>query len=173
VFPDSNGGEDIDVEELLHNIERKDLLNNRKRGLDKLETTVKASKELLYKESKGCDKECTVLQTVLDLLTLKARKGWSDTSFNQLLQLLENLIPKWNSLPTNTYHAKKLLSPLTLGIEKIHACLNHYIIYRKEWSNKVRCPTCNASRYKMNYYNADDGSVDNRMEEGVKVEKNC
>jgi hypothetical protein len=78
----------------------------------------KASKELLYEESKGCDKECTILQTMLDLLTLKARNGWSDTNFNQLLQLLENLIPKLNSLPTTTYHAKKLLSPLTLGIEK-------------------------------------------------------
>jgi hypothetical protein len=78
----------------------------------------KASKELLYEESKGCDKECTILQTMLDLLTLKARNGWSDTKFNQLLQLLENLIPKLNSLPTTAYHAKKLLSPLTLGIEK-------------------------------------------------------
>jgi hypothetical protein len=54
----------------------------------------------------------------LDLLTPKARNGWSDTSFNQLLQLLENVIPKLNSLPSSTYHAKKLLSPLTLGIEK-------------------------------------------------------
>jgi hypothetical protein len=115
VFPDSHGGEGIDVEELLHNIERDDLLENRKGGLDNLETIEKTSKELLYKESKGCDKECTILQTMLDLLTLKARNGWSDTSFNQLLQLLENLIPKSNSLPTNTYHAKKLLSPLTLG----------------------------------------------------------
>jgi hypothetical protein len=31
---------------------------------------------------------------------------------------------------------------------------------------KVRCPTCNASRYKMNYENADDGSVDNRKKKG-------
>jgi hypothetical protein len=55
---------------------------------------------------------------VLHLLTLKARNGWSDTSFNQLLQLLDNLIPKLNSLPTSTYHAKKILSQLALGIEK-------------------------------------------------------
>jgi hypothetical protein len=32
---------------------------------------------------------------VVDLLTLKARNVWLDTSFNQLLQLLENLIPSW------------------------------------------------------------------------------
>jgi hypothetical protein len=122
VFHDSHGGEGIDVEELLLNIGLMDLLENRKRGLDNIETMEKASKELLYEEFKGCDKECTILQTVLDLLTLKARNGWSDKSFNRLLQLLENLIPKPNSLPTSTYHAKKLLSPLTLGIEK-NTCL--------------------------------------------------
>jgi hypothetical protein len=66
VFYDSHGGEGIDVEELLHNIKCKDLLENRKRGWDNLEMMEKASKELLYEESKGCDKECRVLQTLLD-----------------------------------------------------------------------------------------------------------
>jgi hypothetical protein len=65
VFPDSHGGEGIDEEELLHNIEHEDLLEYRKRGLDNLEMMDKASKVLLYEESKGCDKECIVLQTSL------------------------------------------------------------------------------------------------------------
>ena len=174
VVHESHGGEGLDVEELLRNVAREELLENRKRGLDNIETMEKASNELLYDESKGCDKECTVLQTVLDLLTLKARNGWSDTSFNQLLQLLANLFPKPNRLPTSTYLAKKLLSPLTLGIQKIHACPNHCILYRKEHTNKVRCPTCNASRYKTNDDNADDGSMDNknRKKRGRKKKKN-
>jgi uncharacterized protein YqgQ/transcription elongation factor Elf1 len=115
VFDDSHGGEGIDVEELLRNIEHEVLIENRKGGLDNLEMMEKALKELLYEESKGFNKECTILQTVLDLLTLKARNGWSGTGFNLLLQLLENLIPKLNSLPTITNHAKKIFSPLTLG----------------------------------------------------------
>jgi hypothetical protein len=69
MFPDSNGGEGIDVKELLRNIEREDLLENRKRDLDNIETMEKTSKELLYEESKGYNKECIVLQTVLDLFT--------------------------------------------------------------------------------------------------------
>jgi hypothetical protein len=48
------------VEELLHNIERDDLLENRKRSFDNLEMMEKASKELLYEESKACDKECDI-----------------------------------------------------------------------------------------------------------------
>jgi hypothetical protein len=44
VFHDIHGGEDIDVEELLHNIEHEDLLENKKRDLDNLETMEKVSK---------------------------------------------------------------------------------------------------------------------------------
>jgi hypothetical protein len=33
-------------------------------------------------------------------------------------------------VPTNTYYAKKLISLLTMGVKKIHACRNHYILYR-------------------------------------------
>jgi hypothetical protein len=81
VLHDSHGGEGLDVEEFLRDIMREELLENWKRGLDNLETMEKVLK-LLYKESKECDKECIVLQTMLDLLTLKARNGWSDTSTN-------------------------------------------------------------------------------------------
>jgi hypothetical protein len=48
VFPDSHGGEGIDVEELLDTTEHEDFLENRKRGLYNQETMEKASKELLY-----------------------------------------------------------------------------------------------------------------------------
>jgi hypothetical protein len=71
MFRDSHGGDDRDVEELLCNIQHMVLLENRKGGLNNLETIAKASKELLYDESKGCVKECTILHMVLYLLTLK------------------------------------------------------------------------------------------------------
>jgi hypothetical protein len=89
-----------------------------------------------------------------------------DTSFNHLLQLLANLFPKPNELSISTYLAKKLLSPLTLGIQKIHAYPNHDILHSKQHNNEVRCPTCNTNRYKMNYDNADDGFMDNTKKRG-------
>jgi hypothetical protein len=42
---------------------------------------------------------------------------------------LIKVLPKPNSLPSSTYQAKKIICPLTLGIEKIHACPNHCILY--------------------------------------------
>jgi hypothetical protein len=70
-----------------------------------------------------------VLWMKLELLKLKASNEWSDSSFSALLELLSNVLPKPNGLPTGTYLAKKIIYPLTLGVEKIHACPNYCILY--------------------------------------------
>jgi hypothetical protein len=87
-----------------------------------------------------------VLWITLELLKLKASNGWSDSSFSALLELLSNVLPKSNGLPTSTYPAKKIICSLKLGVEKIHVCLNHCILYQKEHVFKDMCPRCNASR---------------------------
>ncbi|XP_058732771.1 uncharacterized protein LOC131604344 [Vicia villosa] len=53
----------------------------------------------------GCTK-FTRLSTVLKLYNLKARHGWSDRSFTDLLTLLKDILPKKNVLPSRTYEAK-------------------------------------------------------------------
>jgi hypothetical protein len=73
-----------------------------------------------------------VLWMTLELLKLKASNGWSDSSLSALIELLSKVLPKPKCLPTSTYLAKKILCPLRLGVEKIHACPNHYILYQKE-----------------------------------------
>jgi hypothetical protein len=70
-----------------------------------------------------------VLWMTLELIKLKATIGWSDTSFSALLELLTKVLPKPNGLPSSTYQAKNIICPLTLGIEKIHDCPNHCILY--------------------------------------------
>jgi hypothetical protein len=105
----------------------------------------------LYNESNGCGKEFTQLRVVLELLKLKASHGWSDNSFSKVLSLLVKLLPKPNTLPTSTYRAKKLICPLSLGVDEIHACPNHCILYRKEHEFKTKCLTYGVSRYKRSY----------------------
>ena len=54
-------------------------------------------------------------------------------------------------MPANTYYAKKLISLLTMGVEKIHACRNHYILYHgDDYKDLESCPKCDINRYKMN-----------------------
>jgi hypothetical protein len=110
--------EGLDVEELMRNVALDVLLQCRNKGFDNFETLNKASRDLLYGECKGCHKEHMVLWMTLELLKLKASNGWSDSSFLALLELLSNVLPKPNGLPISTYLAKKIICPLTLGVEK-------------------------------------------------------
>jgi len=82
---------------------------------------------------------------LLDLLISKAKYGWSDRSFNDLLTLWAVVLSKPNFVPTNTYQAKKLISPLTMGVERLHVCPNHCILYRGVFKDLMNCPTCGAS----------------------------
>jgi hypothetical protein len=96
-----------------------------------------------------------VLWMALELLKLKASNRWSDSSFSTLY---------------GTYLAKKIICPLTLGVAKIHACLNHYILYQKEHEFKDKCPRCNDSRYKRNDNNEKDLKDQRRQPEGGEWE---
>ena len=77
----------------------------------------------------GCKAKFTLLYGVLELLKLKASNRWSDKSFTDLLCLLGDMLPEGNELPANTNRAKKVLCPLGLEVEKIHACQNDCILY--------------------------------------------
>jgi hypothetical protein len=102
-----------------------------------------------------------VLWMTLELLKLKASNGWSDSSFSTLLELRSKVLPKPIGLPTSTYLAKEIICPSTLGVEKIHACLNHCILYQKEYEFKDKCPRCNACQYKWND-NIEEYSYNNK-----------
>ena len=101
------------LEDMLRHVEQGLLL----KGLNNLETVQKATKERLYEEEKGCVKRLSLLCFVQDILILKAKYGWSDRSFIDLLTLLADVLPKPNFVPANTYQAKELISPLTMGVE--------------------------------------------------------
>ena len=119
----------------------------------------KSAEENIYEQSEGCPKHWTVFRFILELLTLKAKYSWSDGSFNDLLRILAWLLPKPNKVPANTYRAKKLVSPFTMGVERIHVCPNHCILYRGDtFKDLKKCPVCSTSRYKKNagYYGDDN-----------------
>jgi hypothetical protein len=137
---------DVDMEEMLCHIELEVLLGSAK-GLENFETLKKVAKDCMYQ---SCGKEWTVLRFMLHLLIVKVKSGWSDNSFNEPLTLLDNLLPKPNLVPRNTYEAKKIINPLKMRVQRIHACRNHCILYHGDYAELEKCPNCDASRYKSN-----------------------
>jgi hypothetical protein len=140
------------------------------KGLENLERMKKASKETVYGVKKSCPTHWIVFRFVLELLILKAKYGWSDYSFNDLLRLLSWLLPQPNSVLENAYQAKKVIIPLTMGTEKIHACPNHCILFRGDMFKSLdKCPKCGVSRYKNNdLYDGDQASTGNKRKKGGK-----
>lgn len=90
----------------------------------------------------------TKLSGLLKLYNVKGRYGWSDKSFSELLICLQDIFPEENLLPLSIYEAKKTMSVLGVQYEKIHACPNDCILYRKNYENLVECPSCGQSRWK-------------------------
>ncbi|CAL2253379.1 unnamed protein product [Prunus armeniaca] len=66
----------------------------------------------------------------------------------KLLILQGDLLLEGNALPSSMYKAKKTLSALGMSYEKIHACPNDCIWYRKDYEDSTNCPTCGVSRWK-------------------------
>ena len=83
------------------------------------------------------------------LYNLKAKHGWTDSSFSELLSLVNELFPEGNLMPTSMYDAKKTLSTLGMGYTKIHACPNDCILYMGEYEQAVSCSSCGQSRWKV------------------------
>jgi hypothetical protein len=118
-------------------------------------------KKLLYPSAKDGQKK---LGTTLELLQWKTKNGISDKAFRKLLKIQKKMLPKHNELPTTTYEAKKIICPLGLQIEKIHACPNDCILYHGEHENLDKCHVCHASRYKI----FRDDPIDVEDEERLK-----
>ncbi|TYK18968.1 uncharacterized protein E5676_scaffold418G00580 [Cucumis melo var. makuwa] len=99
----------------------------------------------------GCS-EFSSLNFLVKLMHVKVLNGWSNKSFDMLLELLRAAFPMCNStIPSSFYEAKRKLRDLGLGYETIHACKYDCVLYWKEFADLQHCPTCGEARYKVNH----------------------
>ncbi|GJN35014.1 hypothetical protein PR202_gb23738 [Eleusine coracana subsp. coracana] len=96
-----------------------------------LETIRKLAADNSQELYPGCEKN-SKLRFLVRLLHMKLVGGWTDRSFDLLVDLLADALPKGSALPKNFYEAKKLVKSVGLGYTSIHACENNCILYWKE-----------------------------------------
>lgn len=98
------------------------------------------------------------LEFIVTLLHLKVSGGLSEKSFSGLLSALQKAFNYDPNFPKSSYEAKKYTKDKDLGLNyaKIHACVNHCILYRKEYENADSCPICEESRWKEGSGELDD-----------------
>ncbi|GJM95694.1 hypothetical protein PR202_ga12468 [Eleusine coracana subsp. coracana] len=96
----------------------------------------------LYPGCKNYSKLCFLVR----LLHIKFLGGWTDRSFNLLVDLLADALPMGSALPKNYHEAKKLVKSVGLGYTNIHACKNDYILYWRDHEKSTSCPKYKVSR---------------------------
>ena len=100
---------------------------------------------------------------------MKASNGWSDKSFNELLELMGEMLPDGNKLPNSCYRAKRMLCPLSLKVQKIHACLNDCVLFRGPYRDMANCPKCSADWYRKPETNDESNCDDDLDQKGPPV----
>ena len=101
---------------------------------------------------------------MLSLVNVKARYGWSDKSFTSLLQVVHDILPEENMLPKSHYQVQKIVCPMGMEYQKIHACPNYCIWYRHQFEEMSKFPRCGVSRYKVK--NDEECSSDENSKKG-------
>ncbi|XP_019267397.1 PREDICTED: uncharacterized protein LOC109244716 [Nicotiana attenuata] len=109
---------------------------------------LKDAEQKLYPD---CEK-FSKLSFVMRLFQMKCLHGWSNTSFDSLLKLLSDVLPKGNVLPNSIYEVQKIIKGLGLDYVKIDACVNNCILYRKEYANLEQCPKCGEKRWMLTHW---------------------
>jgi len=70
------------------------------------------------------------LSATIHMYNLKCIGGFSNKMFSDILELINQLLPPCDeTLLVNTYEAKKFLSSMGLGYEKIPACRNDCMLF--------------------------------------------
>ncbi|XP_026384531.1 uncharacterized protein LOC113280095 [Papaver somniferum] len=157
---DDDYEDDDEIVEMIHTQIESRRLDSQGEGMDtgrddKGEVDFGEFAELLSEAKEELYPGCTdfsSLTFLIKLMHIKVLNHMSNKCFEMLLQLLKLAFPKTNRIPKSYYDAKKMLRDLGLGYESIHACKNDCALFWKEHSERVDCPVCHESRYKI-----DDG----------------
>ena len=79
------------------------------------------------------------LSTIVRLFQLKVENGWTNKSFDLLLDLLKMLLLEGAELPKSFYHKEKIITYLKFDYVKIDACSNDCMLY---WKDKIDAELC-------------------------------
>ncbi|WVZ52380.1 hypothetical protein U9M48_003447 [Paspalum notatum var. saurae] len=103
---------------------------------------LKASEEPLHEHTK-----VSVLAFVTRLIAIKSKYFFSNNYFNDLLQLIGDVLPQPHKLPKDMYHCKRLTKSLGMGYEKLDMYPDSCMIFWGDHKDEKKCLSCGKGRY--------------------------
>lgn len=108
----------------------------------------------------GC-KNFSVLSFIVRLFHSKCIGKCNDQGFSMMLDTLREAFP--NALiPKSLYEMRKIIRDLGLSYERIDACPNDCMLYRRDNKMKTECDVCHTSRYVQDENDQDHQSTGTR-----------
>ena len=81
-------------------------------------------------------------------MSMKSENHMSEKLFDQVIELMKEIVPDNNLVTDNFYNTKKLLCGMGLLVEKIDCCLNGCMLYWGADSDLTSCKFCDHPRFK-------------------------
>ncbi|XP_076945935.1 uncharacterized protein LOC143617181 [Bidens hawaiensis] len=110
---------------------------------DDFEELLKEAQSELYP---GCTKFSS-LDFLAKLMHIKVKNKWTNSSLDELFELLQSSYLEGNKIPASHYDAKKTLKKIGMGYESIDVCKNDCAFFWAEHQSLQNCPVCNKSRW--------------------------
>jgi hypothetical protein len=85
---------------------------------------LKASKEPLHEHT-----EVILLAFNTQLMAIKSKYFFSNNCYNDLMKLINDILPKPHKVPKDMYRSKKMMFALDLKYEKIDICPDNYMLF--------------------------------------------
>jgi hypothetical protein len=114
---------------------------------------LRASEETLHEHM-----TVSVLAFVTRLTAIKSKFAFSKKCYNDLLSLINDVLPNNHKMPKDMYHSKTLFSSLGIEYEKIDVCNDNCMLFYKEHKNETKYFKCGKSRF-VKIVNEDDEKV--------------
>jgi hypothetical protein len=88
-----------------------------------------------------------------------------------ILDVLRDMLPDGNQIAESLYEAKKIICPLEIEVEKIHACKYSCVLFRGYYADLDKCPMCGYDRYKWKKDGGGDNNANDENEPGEIIGK--
>jgi hypothetical protein len=89
----------------------------------------------------------TILTFITRLMAIKTKFVFLNSSYKELVNLINDILPVNHKMHKEMYQSNKLLSDLDKDYEKIDVYDNNYMLFRRILPNEKKCTTCGMSRF--------------------------
>ncbi|WVZ94297.1 hypothetical protein U9M48_040203 [Paspalum notatum var. saurae] len=103
---------------------------------------LQASEKPLHEHTK-----VSLLAFVTRLLAIRSKYFFSNKCFNDLVQLIGDVLPQPHKLPNDMYQCKRLTKAVGMGYEKIYMCPDGCMLFCDDHVDEKKCLHCGKERY--------------------------